>query len=256
MKTPFEKRFDIEVPLDEAKRRFVNRAHNYIDDLYWRELDSNGRATLEFDVFKVLGKRKPKFDTESLAEEIGDDFHQTLKAIEAMYRSEVAIYRWEDKIDLFVSDVLEEAETELGVGWKEGRFFPRGAALLDEKLVDASLDWLRAKGFKTVLEPFGKGLQILLEVHVKNQPQRLSDVVKDMYEALEELTLDANREAFVRKVGASQEYTRLLKEYVDYAHRFRHAPSEKRPRPELSYAETESFVYMTGIFLRLAISVG
>jgi hypothetical protein len=263
-KRSLEARFDIEVPLDEAKRRFVNRAHNYIDDLYWGELDTNGRAILEFGVFQVLGKRKPKFDIESLAEEIGDDFFQTLKAIEAMYRSEVAMFRWEDKIDRFVSDVLEEAETDLGVGWREGKFIKRGAALLDEALVDGPLHWLRQRGFKPVLDPFEKGLQILLEVHLKDQPQRLSDVVTDMYEALEalakivtgrsELTLDANREAFVRKIGASQEYARLLKEYIDYAHRFRHAPSDKRPRPPLTYPEAESFVYMTGVFLRLAMS--
>lgn len=85
-----------------------------------------------------------------------------------------------------------------------------------------------------------------------------------MYKALEamakivtgrpESDLSANRELFIQRLGVSEEYKRLLKEYTDYAHRFRHAPSEKRPRPELSHAETESFVYLTGVFPRLAMS--
>ncbi len=263
-KRSFEARFDIEVPFDEAKRRFVNRAHNYIDDLYWEQLDRNDRAILAFEVFKVLGKRQPRSGLNSLAEEIGHEFLQTLKVIEAMYRSNVFMHRWQDRVDSFVSDILEEAETDLGIAWREGEFIRRGAALLDEALVDGPLHWLRQKGYKAVLDPFEKGLQILLEVHLQDQPQGLSDVVTDMYEALEamakivtgrsELTLDANREALVQKVGASQEYRRMLKEYVEYAHRFRHAPSDKRPRPQLSYPEVESFVYLTGVFLRLAMS--
>jgi hypothetical protein len=218
-------------------------------------------------VFHAIGKRIPQFEISSLGEEVGRDFAKVLKAIEAVYESFAGMRHsdlWKDWVDSFVSSALEAAETDLGIGWEAGQFIRRGAALLDEALVDEPLHWLRREGFKSVLDPFDKGLKILLEVHLKKEPQRLSNVVTDMYEALEalakmvtgrsELTLDANREAFVQKVGASEEYKRILKEYVDYAHRFRHAPSDKRPRPQLSYPEAESFVYLTGLFLRLAMS--
>jgi hypothetical protein len=266
-KRSFEARFDIEVPLDEAKSLFVNRVHNHIDHLYW-QLEEDERPHLLFEVLHALGKRMPRSQVTHLAEEIGNDFARTLKAIEAMYWSAAGASGfdlWKDWVESFVRSALAAAETDLGIGWRDGEFIGRGAAVLDEALVDGPLHWLRREGFKAVLDPFEKGLKILLEVHLKDEPQRLFDVVTDMYEALEamakivtgrsELDLSANRELFVQKVAASEEYKRLLKEYVDYAHRFRHAPSDKRPRPQLSYPEAESFVYLTGLFLRLAMSV-
>ena len=65
--------------------------------------------------------------------------------------------------------------------------------------------------------------------------------------------LSANRELFLSKVNASDEYKQLLKGYIDYANRFRHAAREGQRRPELSPKEVESFVYLTGVFIRLAM---
>jgi hypothetical protein len=69
-----------------------------------------------------------------------------------------------------------------------------------------------------------------------------------------EKTLDANRELFISKVRASEEYRRILKEYTDFAHNFRHGASAPEKKPSLSYAEAESFIYLTGLFIRLVIS--
>jgi hypothetical protein len=83
-----------------------------------------------------------------------------------------------------------------------------------------------------------------------------------MYEAVEALAkietgrdvdLSANCELFVKSVKASEPYKALLKDYIAYANQFRHAPRNKQPRPALSMKETESFVYMTGLFIRLAM---
>jgi len=83
-----------------------------------------------------------------------------------------------------------------------------------------------------------------------------------MYEAIEALAkiqtrrdvdLSANRELFVKSVRASDQYKTLLKDYIEYANRFRHAVRSAEARPALSLKETESFVYMTGLFIRLAM---
>jgi hypothetical protein len=84
-----------------------------------------------------------------------------------------------------------------------------------------------------------------------------------MYEALEALAkiitgrtnkdLSANREPFVSKVKASEHYKKLLKEYIAYANEFRHAEREPGARPVPRRAEVESFMYLTGIFIRLAV---
>jgi hypothetical protein len=101
-------------------------------------------------------------------------------------------------------------------------------------------------------------------LEVEKRPEVLSDVITDTYEALEALAkiitgrpnndLSANAESFIKAVKASDAYKSMLKEYIDYANRFRHSPRPARPRPSLSVPEVESFVYLTGIFIRLAIT--
>lgn len=85
----------------------------------------------------------------------------------------------------------------------------------------------------------------------------------DAYEATEAMAkivtgregdLSKNRERFIQKVQASPEYKEILKDYIDYGCRFRHAASTNRPKPIAAYREAESFVYLSALFLRLAIT--
>ena len=84
-----------------------------------------------------------------------------------------------------------------------------------------------------------------------------------MHEALEALAkvetgrdkdLSANAELFVKAVKASVPYKNLLKQYIEYANNFRHAVGKSAGRPNLSAREVESFMYLTGLFIRLAIN--
>jgi len=155
---------------------------------------------------------------------------------------------------------LGKAEVDLGVKWENGLFYPSGAKLLDERLVNDSLGWLRDKKHRNVLDPFEKALRHLLEA--RKRPELAGDVVTDMYEALEALAgvltgraekdLSANQELFIKAVKASDAYKKLLKDYIEYANLFRHAEKENKPRPKITLEEAESFVYLTGVFVRLA----
>jgi hypothetical protein len=111
-----------------------------------------------------------------------------------------------------------------------------------------------------VLTPFSRGLANLLQG--EKEPARLSAAVTDAYESLEamakivtksDVDLSANRERFIKQLPVSPEYRKLLKEYVDYGCRFRHAASDNRPKPNASTKEVESFVYLTGLLLRIAM---
>ncbi len=97
----------------------------------------------------------------------------------------------------------------------------------------------------------------------QQNPELRADVITDMYEALEATAkivtgskkdLSGLQELFIKKVEASDGYKRMLREYVRYAGDFRHAIEEGSKRPEISAKETESFIYLTGLFIRLAIS--
>jgi hypothetical protein len=151
-------------------------------------------------------------------------------------------------------------EADLGVEWRDGLFHKKGATLLDAQLVNDPLRWARNKGLDQVVAPLEKALAHLLDS--ERRPEVLNDVITDAYESLESLAkfvtgrdkdLSANRELFLSKLNASDKYKVILKEYIDYAQAFRHGAGPNSPRATIEYREAESFVYVTGIFIRLAI---
>jgi hypothetical protein len=261
MTKKFNERFDIEVPIEEAKRRFINRVHNSLlgqEGLAGYDWPVTGRAVANALGELYAGGQLYHASTFELYTR--KEFHRTLQAIEALYGISSVFAQ---RVDGLVAEILSLCEIDLGIRWTKGRFLPSGAKILDDKLVNEVLNWLRVGTYQTVLTPFEKGLDHLLRSQAK--PELLTDVVTDVYESLEALakivcsnekTLDANREMFISRVSASNEYKQILRDYCEYAHRFRHGASAPENKPTITHAETESFVYLTGLFIRLVISAG
>lgn len=252
----FHERFDIEVGADEAKQRFLNRASNII---FYRFMIGNlsldvRRALLE-EAASALGKI---YDyNKGYSDYIAGDFHSCLQVLETVYQA-LEGTNVEHDLSSRIEQVVHQSEIDLGIRWQPPVFVPAGARLLDERLVNDPLRWLSAPEYRTVYEPFQKGLSHFVES--QKRAQLLADVITDMYEALAKIVTgrmgrdpSANREAFISRVGASDHYKKLLKEYVAYANEFRHAEREAGTRPVPSRAEAESFMYLTGIFIRLAV---
>lgn len=253
----FINRFNIEVGQDEARKRFVNRAYNRIFHKFFYDLHQNERYRIHLEIVSALGD-KYLYHT-NLEHHIGYDFHRNLLALETLYQS--LDYYDRDPCDLLIKLLMQESEVDLGIRWTNGRFIKSGAKMLDEKLVNDVMLWLREKRYLSVLTPFEKGLNHFL--HSDKRPELLSDAITDMYESLEALSkiitkhptkdLSANRELFISKVKASDAYKKILSEYVNYANEFRHAAEEGRNKPTISQHEVESFIYLTGLSIRLAI---
>lgn len=269
-------RFNIELPIEDAQKRFHNRVFNEIFDKFVNNVSALSGDTLLRHVASVMGERHDfmpddyKYVLESL---VDDDFYRCLLAVEGIYtaHTEEALYaaQPDDREDhnisagilsLDIQRILDLSEVELGIAWKPPHFIPTGAKLLDDRLVNDSLEWLSGSRYEPVYKPFDKGLSHFLEA--SDKPQLLLDVITDMYEALEAMAkvmvgnnkdLSANRERFVNELPVSEKYKRLLKEYVAYANDFRHGDSQNQPRSEPAHAEVESFVYLTGLFIRLAV---
>ena len=94
-------------------------------------------------------------------------------------------------------------------------------------------------------------------------PELLADTITDMYEALEALAkivvgndkdLSGNQEQLISKLGVSNEYKPILKGYISLANEFRHAAEKGQAKNLPSSKEVESFIYLTGTFLRLALA--
>ena len=99
-------------------------------------------------------------------------------------------------------------------------------------------------------------------MEANKDPTRYGDVITDMYEALEavakivtgrDVDLAGNREKFASELRLPEQYTRMLKEYIDFGCKYRHSPGVTQPREYPSEEDTEAFMYITGLFVRRAI---
>ena len=254
----FHERFEIEVGTAEAQRRFVNRIRNYVfGNVFKGSLDFEWRSEIAWQVANALGEQ---YEYSSVEYYVKGDYYRCLQALEVMYRALVGS-GYQTEVTEMIRLALSSSETDLGIEWKPPKFVPTGARVLDDHLINEQLRWLSKPKYKAVYEPFEKGLSHFIESEKK--PQLLPDVITDMYESVEALAkivtdrpgkdLSGNAEMFISKIKASDHYKKLLKDYIAYANEFRHAQQEGKPRPTLSRAEAESFMYLTGLFIRLVM---
>jgi hypothetical protein len=133
--SPFHKRFDTELNLEDAKLGFVNRVQNGIDrDFFWLENYSIGDRdeyrseqygnVLE-QVANRLGLRYDFNDNFSNYYRGHQDFHQFLRALEELFD---AIGRYMPNRQMVLGSIIEsaivESEIDLGIEWRDGKFLP------------------------------------------------------------------------------------------------------------------------------------
>ena len=262
MAQKFHQRFNIPVSHAEAQRRFLNRVHNLIWDEFMIRFYKDSMPhyhQLTKNVIIDLGERYK--DASSIEQYVKTDFFMNLRAIEALY-SRLAGTGYPNQLDRIIETILAQCEIDLGIRWNSGHFLPAGAPTLDDGLVNDVLGILTSSQYKGVSDPFVKGLDHFLNSIKK--PELLSDVVTDMYEAVEALAkivcrndkvLSANREALVPKLSLSNPYKNIVKEYIEYANDLhRHAGEKGQPKSLPSSPEVEAFLYLTGLVIRLALS--
>ena len=255
MSRDFHRRFRVSVSSEEAERRFVERALLYVfrsEPVCGATYYSSREYEVLVAVAVQLGERLyPHTEFRDL---IKGDFHRCLEALEALYWTVREHHR--EQVEGLIDSLIENSEVDLAVRWRDGAFWPAGARQLDEELVNENLDWLASPDWITVLQPYEKGLKDLLQAH--RQPARLADVITDMYEALEaaakivtgrDKDLSKNRDGLLRRLNAV-ELKGILAAYIEYANAYRHASKPGQPRKQQPGADVETFVYLTGVFLR------
>jgi len=259
---PFYQRFNIEVSIDEAHNRFINRVTNMLEQgfaglmLYQRE---GHYKTAMYNAATKLGMEH-SYEL-SFREYVRNRLYNCLIMLEAVYEVFAARTSYEaENLSNLIQYAISLSETDLGIEWRSGAFWPSGAKLLDEALVNENLKWLADKGYQDVLVPFEKGLRHFLEAMQK--PERLGDTVTDVYEAVEALAkrvtgrdrdLSANAELFISKLKLGEYYKKILKDYIDYANYYRHAAKLGKGKKPLLRNEVEAFIYTSGLYIRLAV---
>jgi hypothetical protein len=265
---PFHQRFNIQVDAGGTHLRFIKRAVNMINGAFplleTLTSDVNKMHWVRISLINVATKLGVEYKWDKLfSDYVGTNFYSCLLALETLYQT----YAFELKLDGYVKKVEEAIqnaislmEADIGVEWRDGAFWPSGAKVLDAALVNENLQWLADKGYNDVLGPFEKGLRHFMEAQQK--PERLGDTVTDVYEAVEALAkaftgrdkdLSGNAELFISKLGLSEYYKKMLKDYIDYANDYRHAAKLEGKKTPLLRNEVEAFIYTSGLFIRLAV---
>ena len=161
MPEKFNKRFNIDVSSDEARRRFVNRTHNEIWPDFVLELrDKDACFNIQKFVLTQLGD---KFDPyEHFSAVIGDDFERNLLAIEACYEFTFRKFGSgsASTLDRLIKGFLSLSETDLGIRWEDGLFYPSGSPLLDEWAVNDVLGLLASPAHAGWLKHFARASTI------------------------------------------------------------------------------------------------
>jgi len=216
---------------------------------------------------KVYGGEGKRYQSAmSLDEYIDPGFDGALQALEALYGAYsirfLSDVEGQNSLNIQIQALLEESEVDLGLQWANGQFVKYDVTFLDERLIDNVLRWLQEKNYENVLEPYRQGLTYFF--HAAQHPEMLAHVVTEMYEAFEALAknmikrsdadLYANKDLFINEFNASHVYKDILSAYIEYAHTFRHTTQLGRAKLSLSIHEVESFIYLTSIFVRFAMT--
>ncbi|HEX2792570.1 MAG TPA: hypothetical protein VHO23_02550 [Candidatus Paceibacterota bacterium] len=189
----------------------------------------------------------------NLKELIGNDFIKTLQVL-ILLREAVKGTEYVESVDRGIEIALASAVTDIGIRYTEGMFFPSGAKELDKILIEDNLVWL--KEYETVRIQFAATLE-----HFKKsltQESARKDAITNAYSTMEGLArailgnsknFDSNSNTVVEHLSLPNEYKNILHYYKEIANQYssRHAGSS------FSHAETEGFIYLTGVLMRLLL---
>ena len=156
----FNKRFNIQVEEKELQRRFLNRFENIVVPY----IRSSSRG-YKFDekitryAATMMGIKYP--ENRYIGSYPQGDFYRCLQLLEYMNDYFKIEFGSSHKFGDCIRTLLDLDEGS-GVEWRNGKFYPKGAKLLDKEIVNNTLDWLKEETMISVYEPFEKGLKHFL----------------------------------------------------------------------------------------------
>jgi hypothetical protein len=274
----FSTRFNLKSPsLEELRLAFFNRVNTHL--FQWLQNDIAFTYS-DFITWISLQLGEPwdeqfykgnhgTFSNLSLKEITRRDFHRTLYLIEKCFEFidsgkliRVARNHWDNQDSVVTISAFESrlqeisflSDSRLGVFWKTGKFYPAGAKELDDALIKDNLDWLGkhpkvSKLYKTALQHFSKGM---------NDDSSRKDAITNAYAAAEQLARDILKsdKNFDKISDELIDKLNLLKEYKNIFHYYKIIANEYSSRhagSDIEKPETEAFIYMTGLLIRLMV---
>jgi hypothetical protein len=153
-----------------------------------------------------------------------------------------------------ISTSLKESIVDLGILFKNNKFYRKGAEVLDTSLILQPLDWLSAQ--PVARQYFEDALSDYLK-------RDFPDAVTKTYSSLESLvkahlknnkTFANNNTALLKSLSLSNDWKGILVHYSQYANEFssRHGKNSVE-KIEPDPVEVEAYLYFTGLVMRLIL---
>jgi len=261
----FYKEFGLQPNIANEKVQFVNRINQTIMEEvrnFYSPVNYEGiflEVSYKYgvngeDMIKALNRNNYGASTfvPSLRKLTNDDFNKTLEILILLYES--VGQRDREKVNHYIELALSNAKIDLGIRWKDGMFYPSGAKELDQKLIDDNLEWLNK--YPAIKGQYSMALSHFSE-SLTNTGKR-KDAITNSYTSVESLAqemlsnkknFDKNSDLLVTKLQLPKEYSNILHYYKEIANEY----SSRHNGSNFNHNETEAFVYLTGLLIRLII---
>ncbi len=268
----FYKRWNISLDEEDKFKKFKNRVLHIISENLGSKIANDTDLAKEY--LYLIGEKMPSKSILDLELENGFEVESTI--IYNLFLKENDFIEFIFKIQVFfwckyltttqkqkLAENIKKAikisfiPVELKKIKKEYLFYPAGAKLLDDKVVNEVLDWL--EDYPDIQRHFSLSLKQYMK---KDPPRNILDNLRFALEQLLKVLLGNKKPLekqksylleFLKAKGINQEiinmYNTLISQYVHYQN------ENVKHNEKLSEKEIEFIIYLTGIFIRFLLQI-
>jgi hypothetical protein len=254
------KRLNLETDLKKEQEKFIRRIQ-----LIFKKIDSKHYSSMGgpdnhlYDVSNRMAFLLGEETRRNLKEYLDNPTIERVLTVSEIclnvIKNEPGFYYENKYFPREIEEAINLSIIDLGISFKNGKFYKKGAKELDEKLILETLDWLN---------DYPK-IKIFFEGALKeNLHKDYPDAITKSYSALESTVmtilnnnanLKKNIPKLLEKLNLPDEWGKILFNFCVYAHEFssRHGKGEKTKIAIATPEIVEAYIYFTGLVIRLII---
>lgn len=268
----FYKRWNIDLPDSERWGNFKNRVLNSYSDRLGTTFLHNSRCEDEFS--KLIGLHATQVkgifdmgitinatlnDSPTYRYFLGEvDIKKFILGLEVLFWMETIEWDYKSNLLVDIKDAIIITAVPLEVANKDNEvlFYPAGAKLLDEKLVNDNLDWLAS--YPKSYETFKLSLS---EIGVKGKERHVIDNLRLSLELLLRGLLNNEKSlenqnavlgSYLKGKGTSVQISNLFRVVLDYFNKFQNDNIKHQNNAQSD--EVEFILYLTGTLMRFLLT--
>ncbi len=259
------KRFNVKISQKKAQEQFINKINNV---LYYSSGFSGQHFSLEFNsniIFRFCQNYGLEYTgPHSFKNYLGtDSFTEKILRLNCLIH---VLFSINKEKGVLLADIIEEYLKESPVDLnlriikthEPYMIIPKGSKLLDTKLVDDSLAILTDSEFEPIRVAFEKGLKEFLQS--TTEKPRLKNAVRDMQLSMDEVAkiILKDKNAGIKHLLKNENWPKInLNDYFQRIYFQHNEMIDKLAKHNAKYTfsseETESIIYLTGLFIRLTL---